>query len=486
MTADIVRQIPMDQPRVSTSRLHLVALMLGALVLYTVNVDFAIYGDAAMYSDYVVLRKFDELTLHLGYYVALFGMHAVLGGLFGVPIEQAAVWLNVVAGTLSVGVAYLLAAELFGNRRDALLCSIVFAVSGRVLTNSTTSEIYMLQTLFVLSSFYLFVRERVVLSGIACALALLVSPLSAFAYLFYPVYDYQRAGIIRWSVLLRLAGVGLLIYVPYLVIDGHELLFGLRGLLVIRDIVKDDPLASIKHFPVYQFKAFSVMALLVVPALLAWRANTRLIVLALAVAIPHLYIIFKLTGEDHVFILNTDFFFAACIVTGWRQLERFAAVQWIPPILLAGHLALFIASGTIHRFEPHRDYADGMRQVVAKYLRGRDAIIVTDWSRAVGLTFFGRPTPTTTLLEEPLFKEQIFDIQGAPMPPLSRLDRPEIFLLDSWTTSPLNTFLRSRASLETLRQEHSIVTIADRVLGLQCTLVEETVHPIYKCVRRRT
>ena len=130
--------------------------------------------------------------------MALFGTNPLLGGLLGVPIEQAAVWLNVVAGTLSIGVAYLLAAELFGNRRDALLCSIVFAVSGRVFTNSTTSEIYMLQTLFVLSSFYLFVRERVVLSGIACALALLVSPSSAFAYLFYPVYDYQRAGTIRY------------------------------------------------------------------------------------------------------------------------------------------------------------------------------------------------------------------------------------------------------------------------------------------------
>jgi len=54
-----------------------------------------------------------------------------------------------------------------------------------------------------------------------------------------------------------------------------------------------------------------------VPALLAWTANVRLILLALTVAIPHLHIIFKLTGEDHVFIPNTDFFCAACIVMGW-------------------------------------------------------------------------------------------------------------------------------------------------------------------------
>lgn len=484
MLANPPIQISSDPAGLRTDRLYLAIVMLGAFVLYTVNMDFILYGDAAVYADYVVLRKFDELTLHLGYYAALYSVNTLVGGLFGMPIEQAAVWLNVVAGTLSVGMAYLLAAELFGNSRDALLCSLVFAVSGRVFMNATTTEVYMLQTLCVLTSFYLFVRERVVLSGIACAMALLVSPLSAFAYLFYPVYDYQRAGTIRWSVLLRLAGVGLLIYIPYLIIDGHELFFGLRGLLIIHEDVKDDPLTSIKRFPLYQFKAFSVMALLVVPVLMAWRENRRLIVLALAVAIPHLYIIFKLTGEDHVFILNTDFFFAACIVLGWRQLAHLGRARWLPPLLLAGHLALFIASGTIHEFKPHRDYGDGMRQVVAKYLRGRDAIMVTDWSRAVGLTFFGRPTPQTTVLEEQLFREQIFDIQGTPMPPLSRLDRPEIFLLDPWTTSPLNTFLRSRSAREALRREHSVVTIADRVLGLRCTLVEETVHPIYKCVRR--
>jgi len=458
--------------------------MLGALALYTVNMDFAIYGDAAMYADYVLLRKFDELTLHLGYYVALFGMNALLGGVFGVPIEQAAVWLNVVAGTLSVGVAYALAAELLGDRRDALLCGILFAVSGRVLANATTSEIYMLQTLLVLWSFYLFVRERMVLSGIACALALLVSPLSAFAYLFYPVYDYQRAGTIRWSMLLRLAGAALLVYIPYLIIDGHELFFGTRGLLVIKNSVKNDPIASIRNFPAYQFKAFSVMALLVVPALLAWREKRQMLVLALAVAIPHLYIIFKLTAEDHVFILNTDFFFAVCVVIGWRQMERLSAARWIPPILLAGHLALFVASGTIHRFEPHRDYADGMRQVVAKYLRGRDASMVTDWSRAVGLTFFGRPTLTTTVLTDSLFINQIFDIQGAPMPPLSQLDRKEVFLLDPWKPSPLNRLFKSAVSLEALRREHSIVFIAERRLKLECTFIEETVHRIYKCARR--
>ncbi|MDQ6831742.1 MAG: hypothetical protein M3081_23035 [Gemmatimonadota bacterium] len=485
MTADAAAQTPPDSYGTATTWRDLALLMVGAFVLYTVNIDFTLYGDAAEYSDYVMLHKFDELTLHLGYYYALFGMHKLLGGVFGIPIEESAVWLNVVAGTLAVGAAYLLAHELLGTRRDALLCAVIFAVSGRVLNNATSSEIYMLQTFLVLSSFYLFVRERIVLAGLVGALALLVSPLSAFAYLFYPVYDYQRAGKIRSAVWARLAGAALVIYLPFLIIDGHELLYGLRGLLVINAAVKDDPLGSIKNFPIYQFKAFSLMALLIIPALFAVSRNRRMIALALAVAVPHLYIIFKLTGEDHVFILNTDFFFACLLVIGWRQLEQFKSGRWVPPVLLAAHVALFVVSGTIHTFDPHRDYAQDMRRVAKTYLVGRDAMMITDWGRGVSLVFFGRPTHATTVLDDPL-TAQIFNITGSPLPTAARLVNHEVFLLDEWAPSPLNRLLRSKASLEAYRRENSNLGMAERELHLQCTLLEETSHRIYRCVPRAT
>lgn len=470
----------------SWTRLDLVLLMAGALLLYSLNVDFTMFGDAAMYSDYVLLRKFDELTLHLGYYAFLFVSHTLLNGVFGVPIQESAVWLNVVAATLSVGAAYLLGRELLGTRHDAFLCAVIFGLSGRVFANATTSEIYMLQTLFVLSSFYCFARERVMLSGLMCGVSMLVSPLSAFAFLFYPVFDYQRAGKVRWSVLIRLAVAGLLVYLPYLIVHGRELLFGVRGLLVINHVVRVDPIRSLANFPTYQFKAFTVLLLLIVPALLAARTNKRMFALALAVAIPHIYIILKLTGEDHVFILNTDFFFGCCLVIGWRELERARIGRVIAPLLLAGHVGLFVGAGIIHRFDPHRGYAEEMRRIAQTYLLGHDAIMVTDWSRAVGLTFFGRPTLTTTVHKDPLFQNQIFDLEFRPMPSLARLDRGEVYVLDAWEPSPLSRLLRSRKSLEAARRDNSVVAIADRALKLQCTLIEETVHRIYRCVRRTT
>ena len=461
--------------------LDVAVLMLAAFALYSLNVDFRLYGDAALYSDFVVLHKFNEITLHFGYYVFLFVTDKLLGGLFGIPIQESAVWLNVVAGTLSVGVAYALAKELLGTRRDALLCAVIFGLSGRVLANSTSSEIYMLQTLFVLSSFYLFVRERIVWSGLLSAVALLVSPLSAFAYLFYPVYDYQRAGRIRWNVLLRLAAACLAIYLPFFIVEGKEVLFGVRGLLTIHSIVQFRPLATLENFPIYQFKAFTVLPLLLIPALYAWRENLRIFALTLAVGIPHIYIILKLVGEDHVFILNTDFFFVCCLVIGWRELRNIKYARWIAPSLLLVHVGLYVASGLIHPYRPCRDYADQMRHVARTYLLGRDSVLITDWGRAVSLTFYGRPRPTTTVFTDPLYQNQIYVITKPE--PIEKLYRPEIYLLDAWSLSPLDELLRSKKSAAEIRREHSVVSVAERDLHLQCTLLEETEFRLYRCVR---
>jgi hypothetical protein len=340
----------------------------------------------------------------------------------------------------------------------------------------------MLQTLFVLLSFYLFTRDRIVLSGLAGAIGLLVSPLSIFAYLFYPVYDYLRAGRIRWRLLLRLTGAALTIYLPFLVVDGHEVLWGARGLLVINGIKPLDPRAMLANFPVYQFKAFTLLPLLLIPALLKWRENRHIFMIALAVAIPHIYLISKLTTEDHVFILNTDFFFACCLVVGWREMRRFKIARWIPPVLLAAHVAIFLASGVIHSFDSHRDYADELRRVVRTYLTGRDSVMVTDWGRAVALTFYGRPRPVTTVLRDDLFQKQLFDIE---LPdPVSKLSRRQIFLLDAWAPSPLKRFFQSKGSLDAFRSQYSTVFVAERTLGLRCALLESSAaFDIYQCSR---
>jgi hypothetical protein len=483
MRASAPARSRLELPTVNTTVLDTAGLMLVAFALYGLNVDYTLFGDNTLYSDYVVLHKFDELTLHFGYFASLFAADRVLHAVFGLPVQASGAWLAAISGALAVGVAYLLARELLGSRRDAVLCAVIFGLSGRVLSNATSAEVYMLQTLFVLSSFYLFVRERLLLSGLFGAMALLVSPLSMFAYLFYPVYDYQRAGRIRWSVLMRLTGAALIIYLPFFIIDGHEVLFGLRGLMGIHKLVPFEPRTMLTNFPLYQFKAFTVLPLLLVPALFNWRDNRRIFVLTLAVAIPHFYIILKLTGEDHVFILNTDFFFACCLVLGWRQLENSSILRWIPPVLLFVHVAIFVAAGVIHSFQPNQGYADEMRRVAKTYLLGRDAVLITDWGRGVTLSFYGRPQPTTTVTRESLFQNQILDIEDEPLAQIEKLNRPEIFLLDGWAPSPLNRLFRSKAALEAFRRQYSTVTIAEHELKLHCELIEEKEYRMYRCVR---
>ena len=152
-------------------------------------------------------------------------------------------------------------------------------------------------------------------------------------------------------------------------------------------------------------------------------------------------------------------------------------------MLLLGHVALFVASGVMHSFQPHREYANEMRRIAKTYLLGRDAIMVTEWGHAVTLAFYGRPQITTTVVRELLFQDQIYNIQTNPLPPITKLDRSEIFLLDPWAPSPLNRLMRSKDRIEASRLEHSVASIAERELHLRCDLVEETVHRVYKCVR---
>ena len=462
------------------SRRTLALLAVAGVVFYALNVDFRLNGDAAMYADYVLRGQFNELTLHLGYYALLFAADRTVGALLGLPIYETSVWLNVLAGALCLPVVYLLALHFLRDQRDAWLCVLIFAVSGRVLANATSSEIYMVELLLVLLSFHLFVRERALAAGIVAGAALLVSPLSAFAYLFFPVLDYQRAGGIRWPVLLRLAAGVLAVYVPFLAFDAHELLFGLRGLLHINQLMVLDPWQSLRNFPIYAFKTFSVLLLLLIPACRALRANLRFLVLSLAVILPHFYIILKLTGEDHVFILNGDFFVCVWLVLGWRELRKLRFGRLLAPALLTGHLVLLFSSGAIFGFRSYRGYAAELRAIADDYIVGRDAVLVTDWGMRVVFPFYGRPAPTSVIREEPLYR-QMLDIENYLPEDSVALNAAEIYLLDPWKPSALNRLLRSDAGIAAQREQHSVLGRATRMFQLRCDLLAQATNRFYRC-----
>ncbi len=461
----------------------LLIVVLG-LLFYGMNVDLSLYGDAAMYADFVQLRKFDMLTLHIGYYVALFFADVVGSRLLGLPIWESAVWLDVFAGAATLGIAYELALELFGNRRDALLTTAIFGLSGRAIANATSSEMYMLQTMFVLASSLCYVRARYVCAAICAACGLFVSPLSAFAYFLFPAYEWQRPRGARWEVLLDTFLIGAVIYLPYLIVDGNELFYGVRGLFGIRDTSGVDPKALLLNFPKYQFEAFTLLLLLVLPAILAVPLDRRLSVLFLAVALPHFYIILKLTGEDNVFLLPSDFFFSLFLVTGWKWL-RLRYQGWrVASIPLAGHVLMYGAAGLLFSTEHHRGYAREVRSLTTRFLAGQHAVVVSDWGTVQAIVFFGRDSATRILARETLY-QKTFDIQNLQDMQPNALDVDHLYVYDNWHAGPMSRLLRSRSSLERQAATFSTVANAERELGLRCTLLERHEGRLYKCERRK-
>lgn len=467
------------------ARRDVIVLMLGALLLYTLNVDFWIFGDSGMYADYAMRRDFSEVSLHFGYYLMVIGFQAVGAAVFGIPIQETMGWMAVLFGTLTIGVVYLLATELLGNRAVAILTTLIFGLSGRVITNATSSEVYMSQTFFVLASFLFFVRGRTIWTAAMATASLLISPLSAFAFLFFPVYDYQQHGRIRWKELSTLAAIAFAMYLPYLITHGYDLLWGPRGLLVINVVAKTDPLSGLRNFPKYQFKQFTAMLLLLIPAIVAFKKNPRFLWLSLAVAIPHIYIIIKLVGEDNVFILNTDFFFAAALALGWMELASHRVLRWLGPATFAAHVGLYLASRALFAFEYHRDYDVEMRDIAKQYLHGQQSSLITDWGTAIALTFYGREKPVSAVMYDSLFA-RIYNTEDEPQIDPNVLNVPKLYLIDRWKPMPLNRLLSSQASIEKQFALHSTRQIAERRLNISCRLLQEKTNKLYECTPAKT
>jgi hypothetical protein len=225
------------------------------------------------------------------------------------------------------------------------------------------------------------------------------------------------------------------------------------------------------------------LLLFVVPALFALRRNRRFIALSLAVAVPHLYLVLKLTSEDNVFLLNTDFFFACILAMGCRELATSRLGLVAATTLLATHVVLMVSSCTLFCPGSNRGFADEMRAIARTHIENREAVLVTDWSTGKALIYFARSRVSTTLEQEPLHKH-VYDITAIARQAPDALDSPNIYLLESWEAGGLRKLLSSERSIAELRSTHSLVAQADRFLNLSCSLVEQGTLPLYRCVKR--
>ena len=463
-------------------RLAYIAAFLGGLLFFALNEDFSITGDSALYCDYARNAKFDEITVHYGYYRVLWAVDRTIGAWLHVPTHEMVAHLNVVFGALTLPIVLALAWLLLRDSRYAGLALAMFAVCGRVVMNATSGEIYMLQTLVVLSSFLLFARGRINLAAVAAGLALYVSPLSVFAYFFYPAYDWVRTGRLRVAVMLRLAAIALLVYTPFLIVHGHEMLFGIRGLLVIPEAVPTSPLVMLTNFPLFEFKEYTVLLLLALPLLWAWRRERALLVVTAAVFVPHFYVISKLTSEDNVFILNVDVFVCCCLAAGARVLAANRLTRFVPASLLLAHVALMTVTRTYFSFENNRGEAGELGGIARRYLEGKDAALITDWSHTVSVAYFGRPTLRGPVTSDPLYAQMVDATTRDPNPEPPRAH--DLYVLETWSPSGIAKLLKSPAAIERARQQNSKRAWAKQKFGFECPeLLQRGEFELYRCQR---
>lgn len=453
-----------------------------SLLWFALNVDFLMRGDATTYANYALLGKFDDITLHNGYYFVVYALQHWLAGPLGVPVHETMAWLNVLCGAAATVLVLLFTEALVGDRRLGVLAALLFVLSGRVLMNATSSEIYMLQTVCVLASMLAYVKNRFVLAGVAAGCSLLVSPLSAFAFLFFPVWEATRGEKIRWKAFALFVAAGTVVYLPYLVTCWRELFWGRRGLLVVREAAKLDlSLLAVNIFK-YQFKHYTLLWVLLLPALLQVSRYRRVAWLTLAVAVPHGYIVAKLTGEDHTFLLNVDPFIVLWMAIGAGVLLERRRLHWLVPIPFLVQLYLYVHSGMLFSGEHNEEYAAEMRGIAEQYIKGKPAVLISDWDVGIAMAHFGSDSITSIPEEDPVYLQMYdFTDDGKIRP---SLDGVTIYLLDPWSPSPINRLLRSDAALQQLRETMSIKVQAEQKLGLVCTELARGTHVLYRCERR--
>jgi hypothetical protein len=463
------------------------AIIVTGLVFFWLNENFAMSGDSATYADYALNAKFDEITVHFGYYVVLWALDRTLGAWFGIPIHEMVAHMNVVFGALTLPIVAALGRHFLRDVRYALLATAIFAISGRTLLNATSGEIYMLQTLLVFSSFLLYVNDRIIAAAVVAGAAMYISPLSLFAYLFFPAYDQVRYRRVRGGHLARMLVVGFAVYLPFLVVYGKEMLFGLRGLLAIPQYLPSAPDVMFFNFLLYQFKHYSSLLLLGLPLLWAWKREKALIIVTLAVLVPHFAIILKLTGEDNVFIQNTDLFFACCLAAGARELVRLGRSAGAVAVagLVAAHSVFMVKTDMFFPDDNRRLEAAELAMIGRTYLEGKQATLVTDWNQALTVPFFARPSLRGTLLEDPL-RKQIVDATSAEIPQ-ARFRVPDVYVLETWAPSGIARLLRTSAQLAVIKEENSHRRWTKEKSGLDCSeLVHRGIYELYRCRQPRS
>lgn len=461
--------------RQSTRALIIAALYLAFFFVYR---DAFCKGDALVYADNILRHRFDDISVHLGYYLLGDVFYRLLSP-FGLPIDRCLILMSVLLGAVGTAYAYLLAQRLTGDSLIGVLCCVVLASSGAFIQYASGAEVYIAQTAFLLASMYYFLKKRMILAGLLYATAMLITPLTVFAAPFY-IFIWLRDKTSARNLLLFALSF-LVLYLPLFFWVYHDLLWGRRGLLTMAlNTPHISVVASLKSLVLVFGKSFHILApFLVVGYIVLYRKNRALLLMINLVLLCQVYLLLKAREPSALesFLLDIYFFPALAIAIGvGATLTALFRKPRVRAYFAAAIVVVYSLISLVFRVGPAGVLSPSLHKVnqygedfkaLAAVLKPDDALIA-DFNTGVAFSFYTRSDPSEeleTTMGNPRWVNADY-MNAAKFATVMR-SHERVFIVESYLPSPGATLMFSREQLEKRYLEHSLKSRFDQ-LATEC------------------
>ncbi len=437
-----------------------------SFITYWLYRDHFVTGDPLIYADNILRLRFDDISIHCGYYLLGYLGHSIFGSM-GLAIDQTLIILSNLTGAIGLVFAFLLVRELTRNRSLAYLSVVFLGASGIYLIYSTSAEVYVPQTAVLLLSMYCFVIRRPLISGLSFALALFISPLTVSVLPFYLYVWYWRRlplQTITWAVIAFAAG-----FLPVFIPLHEEWLWGRRGLLAIG---LNTPLLSVstavQTVVALIIKSFHWAAIFLPIGLIALFLRRKpLFVLVTITLTCQAYIIAKI-GDVTIlgaFFLQVYVFLALIIAEGVRWagelLKAHAALRrglTIALSLIFIISSLVLLAGPAGLLSPKITWDNTWRHGIDELGEQltENGIVVTNFRYGVAYAFYSRED-TDEELETTTGNRRWINFEYLTSPKFQVLlqEYEQIFIIETYSPSPGPQLFLSEEQLRARFNRHS-------------------------------
>jgi hypothetical protein len=444
-------------------------------LLYFLYRDHFVTGDALIYADNILRLRFNDISIHVGYYCLGYLVHSILG-ISGLAIDQSLILMSNFMGAIGLIYAYKLAEKLIGDRATAILSTVLLGASGAYLFFSTSAEVYVPQTALLLASMYYFTVAKPIPAGLSFSLALMISPLTLSIAPFYFYIWYWRR--LETRVMLAATAAFALSFLPVFIALGDEWLWGRRGLLAIglgTPLISFE--SSVKTLVKLLVKSFHFALLFLPPGLFfAAKRNRSLLGLCLIMFVTQFYILAKV-GDVTVlgaFLLPVHVFIAMLAAFGVVQ-----SIRWLKVRSRATAIGLSIVSllfvvtslayllGPAKLLAPKLGWSDSWREAMRHIQSevGRDGVLIANFRYGVAYAFYTREDKSEEL-ETTVGNRRWISYEYLQPSDLQNLieERPRILVLESYSPSPGPEMLLSQTQLANRFEKNSMKSAIERML----------------------